>query len=335
MTITAKRELFQTRVLSWMMECFSNDVCRDGTERNHRFLEESLELVQARGCTRSEAHQLVEYVFDRPIGEPFQEVGGVMVTLAALCAAGDLNMDAAAEAELARIWTKIDQIRAKQAAKPKHSPLPAARSVQAPASGEAAADAAMTKIWAKWFAFYERHFRGPSIAISMADQQAFYEIAQPIMRALCSPVDARPSYEEQGTGYDSGASGHELQGRQSAMLPHDIVTAAISGLSGNGVLTMGERATALISELERQGYEIAIPSAPTAAEAWPLIEALRAPEGHSVTLVCDNPDFGPGPNAKVIVCGDWTGWDAREYPGDTVLDALKTAHAAMIAAASP
>ncbi|MCW2309902.1 hypothetical protein [Rhodobium gokarnense] len=33
-------------------------------------------------------------------------------------------MTAAGDAELKRVWTKIDQIRAKQAAKPKHSPLP-------------------------------------------------------------------------------------------------------------------------------------------------------------------------------------------------------------------
>jgi Skp family chaperone for outer membrane proteins len=31
----------------------------------------------------------------------------------------------AGEIELARVWTKVEQIRAKQAAKPKHSPLPA------------------------------------------------------------------------------------------------------------------------------------------------------------------------------------------------------------------
>lgn len=47
-----------------------------------------------------------------------------MVTLAALCLAQDLDMHAAGETELARIWTKVEQIRAKQAAKPKHSPLP-------------------------------------------------------------------------------------------------------------------------------------------------------------------------------------------------------------------
>lgn len=116
---------FQDRVAPWMQACFGPEIARDRIERNHRFLEEALELVQALGCTRGEAHQLVDYTFAREIGQPLQEVGGVMVTLAALCLASDLDMDAAAEAELARIWTKVDQIRAKQAAKPKHSPLPA------------------------------------------------------------------------------------------------------------------------------------------------------------------------------------------------------------------
>lgn len=116
--------LFQDRVLPWMLECFGHDVSMDRVERNHRFIEEALELVQALGCTRSEAHQLVDYVFDRPAGEPAQEAGGTVVTLAALCIANDLCMHEAAETELARIWTKIDAIRAKQATKPKHSPLP-------------------------------------------------------------------------------------------------------------------------------------------------------------------------------------------------------------------
>lgn len=117
---------FQGRVQPWMMACFGAEIAADGAERNHRFLEESLELVQASGCTASEAHQLVDYVFGRPVGERAQEVGGVMVTLAALCLAQGLDMHAAGETELARIWTKVEAIRAKQAAKPKHSPLPAA-----------------------------------------------------------------------------------------------------------------------------------------------------------------------------------------------------------------
>jgi len=115
---------FQARVAQWMSACFGARISADLVERNHRFLEEALELVQANGCTASEAHQLVEYVFGRPVGDPQQEAGGVMVTLAALCAARGIEMDVCGDLEIARCWTKVDQIRAKQAAKPQHSPLP-------------------------------------------------------------------------------------------------------------------------------------------------------------------------------------------------------------------
>ena len=117
---------FQDRVQPWLLACFGEMIAGDREERNHRFLEEALELVQACGCSASEAHQLVDYVFGRPVGQPAQEVGGVMVTLAALCLANGLDMHDAAEVELARIWTMVEKIRAKQAAKPKHSPLPEA-----------------------------------------------------------------------------------------------------------------------------------------------------------------------------------------------------------------
>lgn len=115
---------WQAQVHDWMIACFGEAISRDGIERNHRFLEEALELVQACGCTAAEAHKLVDYVFGRPVGETAQEIGGVMVTLAALCNVHQLNMDAAGADELARCWSAIDKIRAKQAAKPKHSPLP-------------------------------------------------------------------------------------------------------------------------------------------------------------------------------------------------------------------
>jgi hypothetical protein len=123
---------FQARVHDWIIACFGAEIGADVIERNHRFLEEGLELVQANGCTASEAHQLVDYVFGRPVGEPHQEVGGVMNTLAALCTAAGLDMAGAGEVELSRVWTKVEQIRAKQAAKPKHSPLPMAAPEPAP-----------------------------------------------------------------------------------------------------------------------------------------------------------------------------------------------------------
>lgn len=127
-TAQAEARPFQDRVQPWMMACFGAEISADRIERNHRFLEEALELVQSLGCTASEAHQLVDYTFSRAAGEPMQEVGGVMVTLAALCLAADMDMHRCGEAELARISAPatIEKIRAKQVAKPKHSSLPAA-----------------------------------------------------------------------------------------------------------------------------------------------------------------------------------------------------------------
>ncbi len=114
---------FQSRVKPWMDACFGEEISADRKERNHRFIEEALELVQACGGTKQECLALVEYVFNRPTGEPTQEVGGIMVTLAALCLANGFDMHANGETELTRVWGKIEQIRAKQAAKPKHSVL--------------------------------------------------------------------------------------------------------------------------------------------------------------------------------------------------------------------
>lgn len=117
---------FQSEVHQWVLSCFGPRVALDAVERNHRFLEESLELVQACGCTAEDAHKLVDYVFGRPVGEKSQESGGVSVTHAALCSAHFLDMDACAHKELDRINAPgiIEKIRAKQAAKPKIGPLP-------------------------------------------------------------------------------------------------------------------------------------------------------------------------------------------------------------------
>lgn len=113
---------FQDRVHKWMQATFDAETTNNKTERNHRFLEESLELVQSLGCTAAEAHMLVDYVFSRSVGECEQEMGGVMVTLSALANANSIRINPVAERELARAWTKIEQIRAKQAGKPRSTP---------------------------------------------------------------------------------------------------------------------------------------------------------------------------------------------------------------------
>jgi hypothetical protein len=63
-------------------------------------------------------------------------------------------------------------------------------------------------------------------------------------------------------------------------------------------------------------------------KAWELIEKLRASEGHTVTLMCDNPDFNGQPNCAVECAGDWTRWETMRFTGDTILQALEMAHRA-------
>ncbi|MEM1189894.1 MAG: hypothetical protein AAGI72_15285 [Pseudomonadota bacterium] len=118
----------QTAVGEWMLACFGPEISSDTNDRNFRFLEEALELVQSLGCTKEQALQLVDYVFAKPVGDPIQEVGSVRVTLAALCNANAINEDVAAGIELERIWSLKDEIRAKHDRKPIGSPLPGSSS---------------------------------------------------------------------------------------------------------------------------------------------------------------------------------------------------------------
>lgn len=115
---------FQERVAGWITTAFTREVVLDQNERNHRFLEEALELVQSLECTRSEAHMLVDYVFNQEVGQPEQEVGGVLVTLGALCNTAEIDMENCSADGLAYCWDNIQLIRAKQVRKPRSSSLP-------------------------------------------------------------------------------------------------------------------------------------------------------------------------------------------------------------------
>lgn len=112
-------QTFQAGVAEWMGQCFLPSLYSNMTERGDRLLEEVLELLQAHGYDRARVPTLVDYVFGRPVGEPAQEVGGVMVTLAGYCWVAGLDMHAAGDAELARInqSDEMAKIRAKQEAK--------------------------------------------------------------------------------------------------------------------------------------------------------------------------------------------------------------------------
>lgn len=110
---------YQEACLAWADQCFKPYVVNDVRERLRRFLEEALELVQSLGLPRDMAHRLVDYVYDRPAGNPDQEVGGVGVTLGVLCGVVSIDMEGCFDDELVRICDPavIEKIRAKQATK--------------------------------------------------------------------------------------------------------------------------------------------------------------------------------------------------------------------------
>ncbi len=110
---------FQNNCMTWATETFGKEINTNVAERNRRFLEESLELVQALHMTKEQAHAMVDYVFNRPVGETRQEVGGTMVCLALLCSIQNIDMNEAGSTEIARCWNNIEKIRVKQAQKPK------------------------------------------------------------------------------------------------------------------------------------------------------------------------------------------------------------------------
>jgi NTP pyrophosphatase (non-canonical NTP hydrolase) len=113
-------QVFQWYVMRWMREVFEG-ACDLTTPvlRGFRFTEEAIELAQAVGMTKCEARRVVDYVFARPIGSVPNEVGGVMVTLAALCGVLEVDLSTAAYDEFRRIDTPDlkRRIRDKQAFK--------------------------------------------------------------------------------------------------------------------------------------------------------------------------------------------------------------------------
>lgn len=61
-----------------------------------------------------------------------------------------------------------------------------------------------------------------------------------------------------------------------------------------------------------------------ALECWLIVGHLRADDGDTVTIACDNPDF-VGPGAIVECNGLWTGFLDRKFSGPNILEALRAA----------
>jgi NTP pyrophosphatase (non-canonical NTP hydrolase) len=108
----------------WANTCFGPDIVNNLEERNYRFLEEALELVQSLHCSKEDAHKLVDYVYNKPVGDPEQETGGVLVSLALLCYINNIDLNEAFHHALIDNYDRIEKIRLKQSQKPAIGPLP-------------------------------------------------------------------------------------------------------------------------------------------------------------------------------------------------------------------
>lgn len=108
----------QKRIAVWARSVFG-EACMDVKERSLRFIEEAVELVQATGLSQEDVQRVVQYVYSRPVGHDYQEVGGVGCTLLALCEALVLDADALEVRELDRVTStqNTERFRAKQNAK--------------------------------------------------------------------------------------------------------------------------------------------------------------------------------------------------------------------------
>ena len=110
---------FQKRVSAWVAKALGDDTAHNAPERSLRTVEEALELAQVCRVSREVLHRLVDYVFERPVGNAAQEISGVLVTLYSTADALDVNADEAFEAELARIQQPevMEKIRRRQSEK--------------------------------------------------------------------------------------------------------------------------------------------------------------------------------------------------------------------------
>jgi hypothetical protein len=68
-----------------------------------------------------------------------------------------------------------------------------------------------------------------------------------------------------------------------------------------------------------------------AGEIVAMIAALRAEEGHTVTILSDNPEADSiEEQSGVEVCGDWTNWEQRRFLGRHWANGLRAAFETML-----
>lgn len=98
----------------WAERCFGTEHVNNFPIRALRTLEEAAELAQALGVPKETAALCIDTVYSRSVGDPEQEIGGVLHTMNILCDAMKLEPDELAERELRRCLKKSPEHFAKR-----------------------------------------------------------------------------------------------------------------------------------------------------------------------------------------------------------------------------
>lgn len=116
---------YQERVAAAHHALFHDDPT-DVAERVARFFEEAVETCQALGLSYFNAEMLLNYTYDRPVGEPKKEIGAALLTLASLCVVAGYDLAECGEADLEKLQRPetIARIRAKRSTRHGRGPLP-------------------------------------------------------------------------------------------------------------------------------------------------------------------------------------------------------------------
>lgn len=96
----------QAKIHEWARECFGDEQACSLPHRGLRLLEEAAEAAQAAGVSVAMAHKLVDYVFNRPVGDLGQELGGTATTLRCLAQAAGLSAEGEEVREMERVLSK-------------------------------------------------------------------------------------------------------------------------------------------------------------------------------------------------------------------------------------
>lgn len=96
----------QRKVSEWCKAAFGTAQQASVAQRALRMLEEAIEAYQAANCSEEMAHNLVAYVFSRPVGLLSQEIGGLRLSILALAEAAGVSADAEEFREIKRVMAK-------------------------------------------------------------------------------------------------------------------------------------------------------------------------------------------------------------------------------------